>query len=647
MKFQSRAIAALSPLTAGVLLATLIGLVLGGGAAVLEFSDPGPIVRYGLPIAKGLMNLSMAIAIGTAIFTAFAIAKENQAFRKLLNLVAASAATWGITGAVHFLLSFVSVSGASFSFDEAFSNGLFVYATEIELGISLALNLLAAVFISTLALAGGGLLTSAIASAIGLASLIPLALIGHAAGTENHSLAVNALGLHLVGIVIWVGGLVALYALGNNRDQAISRYSSLALVGFILVAISGVASSYVRLPGPEYLFSPYGLLLAIKAGLLIVLGGFGALYRKKLLHENMAKSFWKLVLLELSIMGLALGMGTALAKTAPPVEESEFVVPSPAQLLTGEPLPPPFTFETFFTQTKVDLLWLVIALWAITAYLIGVIRLSKRGDSWPIGRTVSWVSGMLLLIFVTSGSLNAYQEYLFSVHMIAHMALTMAVPVLLVPGAPVTLLMRSVQKRTDGSRGVREWVLWAVHTPYAKVIAHPIFASVNFAASLVIFYFTPIFEWATREHVGHEWMVTHFLITGYLFVQSLIGVDPGPTQIPHAARIVVLIMVMAFHAFFGLAVMGGSGLLLPDWYGAMGRTWGLPPLEDQQSGGAIAWGIGELPTIALAIIVSYQWFKSDRRESKRLDRASDRTGNKDLDDYNQYLEKLSQQRLKK
>jgi len=227
------------------------------------------------------------------------------------------------------------------------------------------------------------------------------------------------------------------------------------------------------------------------------------------------------------------------------------------------------------------------------------------------------------------------------------MALTMAVPVLLVPGAPVTLLMRAVEKRSDGSMGVREWVLWAVHTPYAKVIAHPIFASVIFAASLVIFYFTPIFEWATREHVGHEWMVTHFLITGYLFVQSLIGVDPGPTQIPHAARIVVLIMVMAFHAFFGLAVMGGSGLLLPDWYGAMGRTWGLPPLEDQQSGGAIAWGIGELPTIALAIIVSYQWFKSDRRESKRLDRASDRTGNKDLDDYNQYLEKLSQQRLKK
>jgi putative copper resistance protein D len=48
-----------------------------------------------------------------------------------------------------------------------------------------------------------------------------------------------------------------------------------------------------------------------------------------------------------------------------------------------------------------------------------------------------------------------------------------------------------------------------------------------------------------------------------------------------------------FHAFFGLALMMGQGLLLADWFGAMGRTWGQRPLQDQQTGGAIAWGIGE------------------------------------------------------
>jgi putative copper resistance protein D len=460
---------------------------------------------------------------------------------------------------------------------------------------------------------------------------------------------VNSLGLHLVGIVTWVGGLIALFAIKQDvlgeAKPMVARYSSLALASFVIVGISGLGSSYVRIPDAAGLFSPYGQMLFIKVVLLVILGAFGAIYRTRILSKLSEKgSFFKLALLEIFIMGSAIGMGTALARTAPPVKQGEFIVPTPAQLLTGEPLPPELTMETFFTQWKLDILWALIALWAIGAYLTAVRRLKKRGDSWPVVRTISWVAGMLLLIFVTSGSLNVYQEYLFSIHMIAHMALTMAIPVLLVPGAPVTLLMRAVQKRADSSRGVREWVLWAVHTKYAMFIAHPLFAAANFAASLVVFYFTPLFDWATREHIGHQWMIVHFLITGYLFVQSLIGIDPGPSRVSYPIRLVMLIGVMAFHAFFGLALMGGTGLLLPDWFGAMGRTWGLPPLEDQQSGGAIAWGIGEIPTIILTIIVSVQWFKSDNRDSKRLDRASDRSGNQDLTDYNQMLDRINNQK---
>jgi cytochrome c oxidase assembly factor CtaG len=135
--------------------------------------------------------------------------------------------------------------------------------------------------------------------------------------------------------------------------------------------------------------------------------------------------------------------------------------------------------------------------------------------------------------------------------------------------------------------------------------------------------------------------VLHFLITGYLFVQSIIGVDPGPHKIQFPLRIMLLIGTLAFHAFFGLALMAGDGLLLPEWFGAMGRTWGVSPLEDQKIGGAIAWGIGELPTAALTIIVSVQWFRSDARDARRLDRAADRGGNKDLENYNAMLSKLA------
>jgi putative copper resistance protein D len=141
-------------------------------------------------------------------------------------------------------------------------------------------------------------------------------------------------------------------------------------------------------------------------------------------------------------------------------------------------------------------------------------------------------------------------------------------------------------------------------------------------------------------------MVLHFLITGYLFVQAVIGIDPGPAKLAYPIRLMLLIGTLAFHAFFGLALMTGNGLLLAEWFGAMGRTWGETPIADQQTGGAIAWGIGELPTAALTLIVSVQWARADKRDATRLDRASDRNNNQDVEDYNDMLAKLAARDLR-
>ena len=629
-------------LTVAVGLVTLmLGLVIGGGAAALAIADPGEVVRFGQPIAKFIFNFAMAASVGTLIFTAFAVSSDSSLLGKALDLVAGASVVWALAAAANFLLTYLNVAGTEISFDPGFGESLWMFATEIEMGTALALNAAAAVLLSVLALALRSLTATALLAALGIAAIVPLALIGHAAGTANHAMAVNSIGLHLLSVIIWVGGLFALFALRGGDDQRetlTKRYSSLALVAFILLGISGVASALVRITPANLFTSTYGHIILLKIVAFVVLGAFGAVYRLRIAR----KSFWSLALFELAIMGAAIGLATALAKTAPPVSGDGIIDVTPAQLLTGEPLPPELTPIRWLTAWKVDLLWLIICVFAIGAYLLGVRRLAKRGDKWPWLRTASWVSGMLTLIYTTSGALNAYQEYLFSVHMIGHMVLAMAVPVLLVPGAPVTLLMRAVEKRHDESRGVREWVLWAVHTKYARFISNPLIAAALFASSLVTFYYTPLFAWATNEHIGHQWMVVHFLITGYLFAQALIGIDPGPYQMPYAARLLLLIATMAFHAFFGLGLMSGSGLLLPDWYGAMGRTWGDDPLTDQQTGGAIAWGIGELPTAALTIIVAVQWFKSDSREAKRKDRQSDRTGGQDIEEYNRMLAKLAE-----
>lgn len=77
--------------------------------------------------------------------------------------------------------------------------------------------------------------------------------------------------------------------------------------------------------------------------------------------------------------------------------------------------------------------------------------------------------------------------------------------------------------------------------------------------------------------------------------------------------------------------------MLADWYGAMGRTWGSTPLEDQQAGGAIAWSVGEIPNLILALVLGYQWNRSDAKEAKRTDRQADRTDDAELKAYNEML----------
>jgi cytochrome c oxidase assembly factor CtaG/putative copper export protein len=642
----TKTLKAIALIATGSLLSLVLALVLFGGAAPIPYSDPGGLVRWGTPFVKILMNLSMAITVGSLVLSAFA---GNEAERERLRPVAAWAASlWLLSASIYFVFTYLSASGSQISYGPEFSESLWLFATQIELGMLLGWNLMFAFILSLSVIAFRDRRMVAVNAAIAIAGLYPLAESGHASADAGHAIAVNSMLMHLVGISVWVGGLFALYAVFSGekgRAQILaSRYSTLALFAFILVAVSGVTAGYIRLYQPSDLLSGYGLLLIGKAVVLVLLGVYGAIHRRNLIAKisDGAVGFWKLAASELLFMGVAMGLATALARTAPPVSPNEFVPPTAAELLAGDPLPPELLPSSWFTVWDFDVLWATISILGILVYLYGVSVLRKRGDKWPVIRTASWIFGMVTLFYVTNGAPNAYQEYLFSVHMVGHMILTMMVPVLLVPGAPVTLLSRAQAPRTDGSFGLREWVLWAVHTPYSWFLSQPLFAGLNFALSLVMFYYTPLFRFSTESHLGHQWMIGHFLLTGYLFAQSLIGIDPQPHKPVFPVKLMLLIGTMAFHAFFGLGLMNEKGLLLADWFGSMGRTWGDDPLADQAIGGAFAWGVGELPTLAITLIVVYQWSKSDDRERKRLDRASDRSGNKDILDYNQMLEKLNQ-----
>jgi putative copper resistance protein D len=632
--------------------ALVIALAIGGGSRTQALGDPGDVVRFGLPMAKLVVNISAATLIGSLALALWAFASRERAYFRSIDIAAAAALVLTLGSAATGFLTFLNVSAMPFSLDDKFGNQLGFFLTEIALGQAWLITTIIAAFVAVLCIAVTNQTALFFVGVAAVGTLVPMALQGHAAGVSGHAMAITSMGLHLVFVSVWLGGVITLVLLRGiiepeRLSTIVARFSTLAIIAFIVVAVSGVANAMLRVGTIENLFgTPYGQLVLVKVAAMVALGAFGFWQRgflvKRMTGAATQKMFWWFISIELIIMGVASGIAAGLARTPTPVDQSLNPNPTPAEILTGEPLPPEFTFDRYFTVWRIDLIWMLVCGFGIFFYLVGVYRLHKRGDKWPWYRAALWVSGLLLLFYITSGGINAYEMYLFSAHMGAHMALGMMVPILLVPGAPVTLAMRAIVKRQDDSRGGREWILKAVHSGYANVISNPIFATVNFVGSLWLFYYTPIFRWATSDHIGHEWMIVHFLLAGYLFVQSLIGIDPVKTRFPYPFRLIQLLAAMTVHAFFGLGIMSSESLLLADWYGAMGRTWGSTPLEDQQAGGAIAWSVGEIPNMILATVLGTQWKRSDDKEAKRKDRQAERNDDAELKAYNEMLARQAQ-----
>lgn len=628
--------------------AVIVALAVGGGASG-GIAGGDLVVLWGLPIAKLIANLGVATTLGALLLALFALSARDEEFGRALDIAAAGAGVWAVGGAITSFLTFSSIYQSRLSFDEAYGQDLATFLTQVPIGRAWLVFVLVGALLTVICFAVRNRTLLAIITFAAALGLIPLAEDGgHAAGADSHDAAVTAIWLHTLFAALWVGGLITLLLLRGKLPPGrlaavLPRYSTIALICFVVVAASGYVSASIRVGDLPSLLSPYGALVIAKVAALALLGVLGALQRrilvKKVVAHAASRWFWLLVASELAVMGVASGVAAALARTAKPVPDvtPEQIELTPAEILTGTPLPPEFTPDRWVTAWELDLLWLLVVGFGILFYLAGVRRLHRRGDRWPVHRTVLWVAGMLVLLWVTNGALNVYEQYLFSAHMLGHMLLSMAIPVLLVLSAPLTLALRAITKRDDDSRGPREWIMLLVHSRYAAVLTHPLVAGGLFAASLWVFYYTPLFRWATEEHVGHTWMIIHFLLTGYLFAQAIVGIDPVAGRAPYPLRLILLLATMAMHAFFGLSLVEGEGLLLADWYGAMGRTWGLPPLEDQQAAGGIAWSVGEIPTVVLAVLVAILWNRSDARDAKRGDRKADRDGDAELTAYNEML----------
>ncbi|WP_406128379.1 cytochrome c oxidase assembly protein [Streptomyces canus] len=291
-------------------------------------------------------------------------------------------------------------------------------------------------------------------------------------------------------------------------------------------------------------------------------------------------------------------------------------------------------------QWSADPFFLFACLLALGLYTWGVVRLRRRGDAWSVGRTISYVAGVLSIMLMMCTGLNDYGMVMFSVHMVQHMVISMLSPILILLGAPVTLALRALPVAGKGRKGPRELLLALLHSRYMRIITHPAFTIPLFIASLYALYFTPIFDFLMGSKTGHIAMMVHFLAVGVVFFWPIIGVDPGPQRPGYLMRMLELFAGMPFHAFFGIALMMASEPMVETFKNPP-VSLGIDALSDQNYAGGIAWAFSEIPSVLVLIALLFQWYGSEQRQAKRTDRAADRDGDKDLEAYNAYLASLN------
>ena len=601
--------------------------------------------------SKFFAVLSSFITIGALLALAFLVldkdGKLSTSGSKIRSIISISAFAWFFSSVLNILFTLSNILGDSVTavLDPAVLQS---FVLQISLGQYLFFQTLIALFV---AITSRALTSSGYTAILLLISLIAISapvFQSHAASSGSHALAIGSLLIHVIALSFWVGGVIAITLL-NQDDRKISlpRFSQIALWAAIAVVVSGVINASARLNFAAAWSSSYAYVVILKVLITFVLLYFGYKHRNYLAAKPSVnwRAMSRLISVEAAIMIFVTALGSWLSSNQPPSRDSQEPF-NAALAIAGMEMPgaPNFTRILFEYDPSIFMIGLLVL--AVALYIKGVVILTRRGDKWPVGRTISFALGISAIDFATSGGLGVYAHFAFSWHMVAHMVLGMIAPIGIVLGAPITLALRTLPQSRDGQElGVRGLLIKALHSRYARIITNPVVALAIFDGSLFALYFTSLFGGMMQSHQGHLFMSIHFILTGILFFHVIVGVDPNPRKVPHIIRIVILFAAMSIHAFFSVALMSASTLIDGGYFESLQRPWSLDLLADQRTGGAIGWAMGEIPILIALVATFIQWMRDDSHEAKRIDRNTARMaalGQPDeLAQYNLYLNNLN------
>jgi putative membrane protein len=283
-------------------------------------------------------------------------------------------------------------------------------------------------------------------------------------------------------------------------------------------------------------------------------------------------------------------------------------------LAHGVGAPEPTLLIALTTWSPDPLPWTAVLV-AAGGYLIAVRSVNRAHPRVPIPRwrVVAWLAGLVAILVALVSAVDLYAAQLLSVHMVQHLLLAMVAPPLLALGAPVTLVLRFASPRAR-----RRVILPVLHSRVVRLIASPLVAWPVFAMAMWLTHFSPLYDAALEDSTLHVAEHLVYLAAGLLFWWPVVAADPIPWRMGYGARLAYVGLQMPVNAAVGLAIYFAPTVLYPH-YATVVRSWGPDALTDQQIGGVVMWGVGDLLLLVAVPAVVAAWMRADARRTRQID----------------------------
>ena len=262
---------------------------------------------------------------------------------------------------------------------------------------------------------------------------------------------------------------------------------------------------------------------------------------------------------------------------------------------------PPLGWHALLHTWQVQPAWYAVALLAVAGYLTGVVTCRRHGvRSVHPARVVSFLAGWVVLVLTVSSAINAYAMAIFWDHMIEHLLLIMVVPALLVLGHPLTVLRAAASTR--GREGTVDRVLRCA--PVA-LLTHPATGVALYAAVIVGTHLTSFMD----QMATHPWLMgaeqVLYVVSGYLFLLTLLGNEPIRWRLSHLARVVMVLLAMTPDTVVGIVLLQTDRDLFPVMESAH-PSWAPSPLDDMHIAGGLMWAAGDglMMLIGVGVIIA-------------------------------------------